>query len=163
MRIVVALMVGLVIGAGAVWFYGTSRGKSTTRTTGQQMENAGKSARDFFEEKLGLVDLRTEDVKEDLARTGKVIRNKAREAGQAIVDSTADARITTAIKTKLLTNKDTSALNISVNTTEGIVTMAGPVNSMEEISKAMLVAMETQGVRRVISTMQVRNKPAKTG
>jgi len=161
MKIVLALLLGLVIGAGGVWFYGTSRGKSAAHSTGQQIETATKSARDTLQEKLGLVDLRPDDIKEDLARTGQVIRNKAREVREAIVDGTADARITTSIKTRLLANKDTSALNISVNTTGGVVTMSGPVNSTEEISKAMLVAMETEGVRKVISTMQVKAKPAK--
>jgi hyperosmotically inducible periplasmic protein len=78
-----------------------------------------------------------------------------------LADSTADARITAAIKRKLLTNKDTSALNISVNTTAGVVTLSGPVGSTDEISKAMVLAMDTEGVRRVISTMQVKPKAAK--
>jgi hyperosmotically inducible protein len=97
-------------------------------------------------------------VKEDLERTGKVIRRKAREAGQAISDATADARITAAIKAKLLGSKELSALSISVNTTDGVVTLSGSVNSTEEISKAVLLAMDSEGVREVVSTLQVRQK-----
>ena len=73
----------------------------------------------------------------------------------------ADARVTGAIKGKLVANKDLSALSISVNTTEGIVTLSGSVNSAEDISKAMLLAMETDGVHEVISTLQVKPKQAK--
>lgn len=161
MRVVLALIIGLAAGAGGVWFLGTSHGKSALRSTGEQIESSSKAARDSVQERLRAWDLRPEDVKEDLAKTGEVIRDRARQAGQAIADSTADARITTAIKTKLLTNKDTSALNVSVNTTGGVVTLSGPVNSTEEISKAMVLAMDTEGVRRVISTMQVKPRPPK--
>ena len=161
MRVALALFMGLIIGAGGVWFMGSSHGKSAMRSTSEQIENSGKAARDSIQERLRAWDLRPEDVKEDLAKTGEVIRDRARQASQAIADGTADARITTSIKTKLLTNKDTSALNISVNTTAGVVTLSGPVNSTEEISKAMVLAMDTEGVRRVISTMQVKARPAK--
>jgi osmotically-inducible protein OsmY len=161
MRVVLALIIGLAIGAGGVWFLGTSQGKSAVRSSGDQLESSGKAARDSVQERLRAWDLRPEDVKEDLAKSGEVIRDRARQASQAIADSTADARMTAAIKTKLLTNRDTSALNISVNTTAGVVTLSGPVNSTEEISKAMVLAMDTDGVRRVISTMQVKSRQAK--
>jgi hyperosmotically inducible periplasmic protein len=161
MRVVIALFIGLVIGGGAVWFLGTSHGKSAVHSTGDQLESTTKTARDSIQERLRAWDLRPEDVKEDLAKTGEVIRDRARQATQALADSTADARITAAIKRKLLTNKDTSALNISVNTTAGVVTLSGPVGSTDEISKAMVLAMDTEGVRRVISTMQVKPKAAK--
>jgi osmotically-inducible protein OsmY len=36
--------------------------------------------------------------------------------------------------------------------------LSGAVSSAEEVSKAMLVTLETEGVREVISTLQV--KPA---
>src|SRR5438552_418378 len=163
MRAILALIVGLMIGAVAMWFYGSTRGRSTVHGTGQQIETGAKSARDSIQERLKAWDLRPEDIKEDLSRTGEVIRDRARQASQAIADSTADARITGAIKAKLLANKDTSALNISVNTTVGVVTLSGPVNSTDEISKAMVIAMDTDGVRRVISTMQVRPRGARQG
>ena len=121
-------------------------------------ENAAKSAGDAIQEKLRVLDLRPQDIKDELARTGQVVRRKAKEAGQAIADATADARITAAIKGKLVASRELSALSISVNTTAGIVTLAGTVPSNEAISKAMLLAMETDGVKEVISTLQVKPK-----
>src|SRR5437867_7933355 len=163
MRVLLALLIGIVIGAGALWFYGTKQGKSTARATGEQIESTTKSARDSIQDKLKVLDLRSEDIKDELARTGRIVRRKAREAGQAIADATADARVTAAIKAKLVANRDLSALSISVNTTEGVVTLSGTVSSPEDISKAMLLAMETDGVREVVSTLQVKPKPAKSG
>ena len=158
MKVFITLLVGIVIGAAAVWFYQTGQGRSSVRSAGEQIENGAKSARDAVQEKLRVLDLRPEDIKDDLARGGQIVRRKAREAGQAIADVTADARITAAIKGKLLTNRDLSALSISVNTTGGIVTLSGTASSPEDISKAMLLAMDTDGVIEVISTLQVAKK-----
>ena len=105
-----------------------------------------------------MLHLRPEDIKDELARTGQVVRRAANEAGHAIADATADARITAAIKAKLLASRDLSALKISVNTTAGVVTLSGAVASSEHISKAILLAMETDGVREVVSTLQVKPK-----
>ena len=156
MKIFFALLVGIAVGATAVWFYSTKQGQSAVHTTGDQIESSAKAARDLIQEKLKMLDLRSEDIKDDLARTGQVVRRKAREVSQAIADSTADARTTGAIKGKLLANRDLSAMSISVNTTSGVVTLSGSVSSPEDIGKAVLLAMETYGVREVISSMQVK-------
>jgi polyribonucleotide nucleotidyltransferase len=162
MKIVLALIVGIVVGATAVWFYHTSRGRSAVHAAGEGIVSAGKTARDTVQEKIRVLELRPEQIKDDLAKTGRVVRRKARETGQAIADATADARVTMAIKTKLAASRELSALSISVNTTGGIVTLSGTVPTAEAITKAMLLAMETDGVSEVISTLQVR-PPAKKG
>jgi osmotically-inducible protein OsmY len=162
MKIVLTLLIGIALGAAGVWLYTTQQGKSTARATGEQIESATKSARDAIEDKLHVLDLRSDDIKDELAKTGTVVRRKAREAGTAIADATADARTTAAIKGKLLANRDLSALSISVNTTGGVVTLSGSVNSTQDISKAMLLAMETDGVREVVSTLQVKPKNGKS-
>ena len=163
MRVVLGLIIGVLIGAAAVYFYSSNQGRSTVHSTGQQIETATKSARDTIQEKLHQWNLEPENIREDLAKTGQVIRRKAQEAGRAIADGTADARITGAIKTKLIANKDLSALSISVSTTDGIVTMSGSVNSPDDVSKAMLLALETEGVREVVSTIQVKAKKDEKG
>jgi len=156
MKTLFVLIVGILIGAGALWVYTTKNGQSTSQSAGDQIEGATKSTRDAVQEKMRALDLKPDQIKEDLDRTGKVIRRKAREAGDAIADATADARITGAIKGKLLANKDLSAVGISVNTTAGVVTLSGSVNSTEDIGKAIILAMDTDGVREVISTLQVK-------
>jgi hyperosmotically inducible periplasmic protein len=158
MRVFLALVVGVCLGAAGLWYYNTSQGKARVQSTGEQLKSAAKSAGSAVQEKLRILDLRTNDIKEELAHTGRVIRTKAQEAGQAIADATADSRATTAIKGKLLANRDLSALSISVNTTCGIVTLSGTVPSTEAVSKAMLLAMETDGVKEVISTLQIKAK-----
>ena len=156
MRVLLALILGLALGAAAVWYFGTGRSNPHVQSATNEVEKAVKSAGDAIQEKLRVLDLRPQDVKDELARTGQVVRRKTKEAGQAIADATADARVTAAIKGKLVANRDLSALSISVNTTAGVVTLSGTVPSIEDISKAMMLAMETDGVKEVISTLQVK-------
>ena len=155
-RILLGLILGLALGAGAVWYFGTGRNNPHVQSATNGVENAVKSAGDAIQEKLRVLDLRPQDVKDELARTGQVVRRKTQEAGKAIADATADARVTAAIKGKLVANRDLSALSISVNTTAGVVTLSGTVPTMDDISKAMMLAMETDGVKEVISTLQVK-------
>jgi hyperosmotically inducible periplasmic protein len=156
MRVFLALIVGIIIGAAALWFFTTNQGRSGAQNAGDQIQHAASSARDAIETKLRELNLGTNDIKEELAKTGRVVRTKAKEAGQALADATADARATAAIKTKLLASRDLSAMSISVNTTGGVVTLSGSVPSADQIGKAILLAMETDGVREVISTLQVK-------
>ena len=158
MRTLLALVFGAALGAAVVWFYSTHRNDPRMQSAQQKVENAAKTTRDAAEDKIRELHLSPEDIKDELARTGQVVRREANAAGKAIADATADARITTAIKGKLLASRDLSALNISVNTTAGVVTLSGFVSSNEHISKAILLAMDTAGVREVVSTLQVKPK-----
>lgn len=161
MKVFLALIFGIIVGAAGLWILSSNNGRTQAQAVGNQIQGAAESARDALQEKLRVLDLRTNDIKEDLAKTGQVVRRRAREAGQAIADVTADARTTGAIKGKLLGSRELSALSISVNTTAGVVTLSGFVNSTEDISKAVLLAMETDGVREVISTLQVKPRAGK--
>ncbi len=160
MRVFLALILGIIIGAAALWYYSTSQGKSQVKATTDQMQSAAKSASDALQQKLHSLNLGTNDIREELARTGRIVRQKASQAGKAISDATADTRITAAIKARLLANRALSGLSISVNTTDGVVTLSGSVPAAEDIGKAMVVALDTDGVKQVISTIQVR--PAKS-
>jgi osmotically-inducible protein OsmY len=158
MKLFIALLAGIAIGAGAVWFFAAPGADRRVRAAQQQIESSAKSARDAVQDELRVLDLRSDDIKAELARTGQVVRRTARDAGHALADATADARITAMIKAKLVASRELSALNISVNTTAGVVTLSGTVTSHENIAKAMLLAMETDGVREVVSTLQVKPK-----
>lgn len=158
MRTLLALIIGLALGGAAMWFYSNYRNDPRLRAAGQTVETVAKSARAAATNELQALHLRPEDIKDELARSGQVVRRAANDAGRAIADATADARVTAAIKAKLVANPDLSALSISVNTTAGIVTLSGAVSSSEHIGKAILLAIETAGVREVVSTLQIKPK-----
>lgn len=156
MRVLLALILGLVIGGGVVWYLSSENARQQVRTAGQQVESATREAGDALHKKLQVMSLRPQDIKDELARGGQVVRRKTLEAGHAIADATADARTTAAIKAKLVADSKLSALSISVNSTAGVVTLSGFVDEPGDIGKAMVLAMEADGVREVVSTLQVR-------
>ena len=162
MKIFFALIIGIVIGVAGLWLYNSKEGRARMQTAGDQIQSAAKSAKDAVQEKLKHFDIRTNDIKDELAHTGQVVRRTASDAGKAIADATVDARTTAAIKGKLLASHELSAFSISVNTTGGIVTLSGTVPTEDAISKAMLLALETDGVNEVISTLQVKPKNQKS-
>src|SRR5215468_6416713 len=151
MKVFFGLVVGMAIGVAAYWYFTTEQGRSNLHRAEGQLESAGNSAKDVVQEKLKALNLRSNDIKDELARTGQVIRHKAKEAGQAISDATADARITGLIKSKFFADPDLSVVSISVNTTAGVVTLSGTVSSVDLIGKAIVMAMEPEGVKQVIS------------
>jgi osmotically-inducible protein OsmY len=156
MKFLLVLILGIALGAVAFWYYGNRHEKGRLQSAGEQIESAAKSAGDTIQDKLRSLNLSGSDISNELARTGRVIRQKAHEAGEAISDATADARVTAAIKAKLLRDPALSAWNISVNTTAGTVTISGTASSAENVGKAVLLALETDGVRQVICTLQVK-------
>lgn len=160
MRILFALFIGIAIGVGALLFFGSSSAQKNVRDAGRDIQEATKEGRDALQERLRELNIRPEDIQEELSKSGQVVRRKAAQAGQALADATADARTTAAIKAKLIADPNLSGLSLTVNTTDGVVTLAGPVSSADDVSRAIALAMEVEGVREVVSTLQVR-KPAK--
>ena len=157
MRLLLGIVLGIVLVVGAIWYFADQRKDPRAQQMQQSIESGATQMKDSIHSKLDSMDLRPETIKDELARTGKVVRQKAGEAGNAIADATADARITGAIKAKLVADRDLSALSISVNTTAGRVTLSGTVSSAENIQKAISLAMATDGVKEVVSTLQVKN------
>lgn len=148
-RLLFGFMLGVLVGA---WGYWTVQKTSTRRKAGAPDSSLAHDAGRIFR------DVRVDDVRQEVERTGLVIRQKAAQIGTAIAESTADARITGAIKAKLLSEPGLSSMGIDVNTTAGVVTLAGSVGSHDEVARAMRIALDTEGVVKVISTLQVRLK-----
>jgi hyperosmotically inducible protein len=149
MKTLLTLILIVAVGFAAYWFF-TKEEPLTMKKAQEEMAKGARKLGDAIEE------IDTDKVKEELARTGKVVREKADRLGEAVKDVSADARVTTAVKAKLVADPDLSALTISANTTDGVVTLSGTVSSHENISKAIRLAMETEGVQKVISTLQVK-------
>jgi osmotically-inducible protein OsmY len=153
MKTLLVLVIGAALGIGGYILVREMQHKSPLE---RATDKISESAEDFKDKVNDKFDLNTNEIKDELARTGKVIREKAEKAKSAIVDATSDARITTEIKSKFAVESDLSALKISVNTTDGVVTLSGTVASHEAIQKAMKIALAVDGVSKVISTLQVK-------
>jgi len=66
-----------------------------------------------------------------------------------------DTGITAKVKGKLAEDSQTSAIKISVSTTNGVVTLGGTVPTDTEKTRAEQLARQTDGVKRVIDDITV--------
>lgn len=153
---IVGCIFGAAVLAGAVWYFHGPADKRSLDDTRDRVAADAREAGTATKNKMDELGLSSENIKDELARTGKVIRRKSESVGHAISDATADARITAAIKTKLVADPDLSAVSISVSTTDGCVTLSGSASSPDNIRKAMMVAYDTEGVNQVVSTLLVK-------
>ncbi len=158
MKVFLALIIGIAIGIAAVWYFKHNDNNSQFQTAGQEIKSTARSAGDALGDKLRSWNLDRDSITNELAKTGRVIRDKANQAGKAIKDATADGRVTAAIKAKYVKDSDLSAWDIHVSTTDGVVTLSGTVSSPDLIGKAMELALDTDGAQQVISTLQVKPK-----
>lgn len=68
---------------------------------------------------------------------------------QTVADKTADAWITTKVKSEFAASKGIKATDISVSTNDGVVTLSGSVASLKVKQKAERVAQRVKGVKSV--------------
>ncbi|HUD47759.1 MAG TPA: BON domain-containing protein [Candidatus Baltobacteraceae bacterium] len=155
-----AFIVGFILGAVvlvvAVWYVHGGGNNGSMDDARDRVAAGAKNAEAATKNEMDKLGLTPDNIRDELARSGKVIRRKSEAVGHAISDATADARITAAIKAKLLGDPDLSAVAISVSTTDGCVTLSGSASSPENIRRAMTLAYDTDGVTQVVSTLLVK-------
>ncbi len=84
------------------------------------------------------------------AAAGYYVANEERGVGQILDDTS----ITAAINARYLKESDVSAININVNTHNGVVTLYGSVPSRAVEDKAIQLA-KVKGVKRIISKITI--------
>ena len=147
-------LLGAIAGAFALNAYNQREAGRSSPTAepatslADKAKNGATQARDAIADKLVEWHLTSDDIRQDLARTGQVVRSKAAIAGEKI----ADARIVTVIKSKYVLDRDLSAIDINVDCKDGEVTLRGTVASAGLIGRAIGLALDTHGVERVPKT-----------
>lgn len=149
-------LVGAIAGAVALHLYQRSEGRaaaSSPRTAppAPAVRSNAAPAPSALNQKLTEWRLTPDDIKHDLAKTGQVVRTKAAEVGARI----SDARIVAVIKAKYILDSDLSALAIDVDCRNGQVTLKGTVKSPYLIGRAVALALDTEGVKNVVSRLKV--------
>lgn len=140
------------------WGKASEKIEATAQQAKEKAEATFQRAKETAEAKWEDWNLKSEAIREELTQTGKVVRRKAEDLAAAVSDAAADARTTAVLKTKIAQDPDLSVWRIGVDTTRGRVTLAGEVSSHEHIGRAIQLALETDGVREVISTLQVQSQ-----
>lgn len=141
---------GLV--GGYVQFRKTPAMRHAQDSTAAAIQNAVAA----IDTKLEAWHLTSTDIERELTQTGKVVRRQMSDFGSAIADATSDTKVTTRVKAKFALDKELNGFSIGVTTTDGRVTLTGNVTSAKQISRAMMLALETEGVREVSSTLKVK-------
>ena len=135
-------LIGVVAGAGGFWFF--QQGKSRNRYAEAKDRitytawKVGKSLKEF-----------TDEIKQELSRSGEIVREKTGAVGTAI----SGASVTAHLKGKYLL--EPGLRSVSVDTTDSVVSLGGEVRTHEDIARAMKIALETDGVTKVVSKIQV--------
>ena len=161
------LVLGIILGAVGYWFV---QKKASEHPEAQQRYEhsaaqlhtdaveAAHNMSDALRAKLDTLDLHGDQIKDELARTGKVVRHKAQDIGEQMADAASDVRAVAEIKAKYAADSTLSAWSISVGCTQGHVQLSGQVSSPDDIGKAVALALEADGVRDVTSALVVKPK-----
>ena len=159
------LILGIIFGVAAYWYFQKKAHEHPEaqqrfeQAASQTADNASATAHnisDALRAKLDTLDLNTDQIKDELAKTGQVVRRKAQDIGQTAVNAASDARAVAEIKAKFAMDSSLSAWKISVSCSDGHVKLSGTVSSPEDIGKAVALALEAGGVRDVTSTIKVQ-------
>lgn len=124
-------------------------------TAVEKTKEAAVETKDAIAAKLVEWKLTPSDIKADLEKSGRVVRDKTVAAGEKVGGVIDNARLVTVINGKLVADKDLSALRINVDATDGIVTLKGTVASVDLIGRAIALALNTEGVTQVISLLTI--------
>jgi chaperonin GroES len=143
MRVLLRLVVVAALVLGGIWLI-----------QDRKLASSGREVRSAIDSMVRQLDVH--ELGEELKRTGRIVRRKAGQAAREVADATQDARTTAGIKTGLALDPTLSALDISVDTTDGRVTLAGHVDSTETCPGDW-IALEARR-RAVVSTIQVRRR-----
>lgn len=144
------LTFGLGVAAGGYghWYFSQEQGKAQLADVQTNAVRIGQMVKSKASEGY-------EDVKDEIVRTGKAVGDTAKSAGETVVNAASDARITAAVKTKLIGESGLAGLSIGVSTSGGVVTLTGDITDITQVSKAVTAALTVDGVTSVVSKLQV--------
>lgn len=152
----IGLILGVILTSFTGWYFFVGRKNRGIRSAQDSTASALQDVGDLIQAKLQAWHLTGDDIQKELTRTGKVVRHQVSDFGAAMANAASDARITGQVKTKFALDRDLSPWKISVSTTRGRVTLSGTVANHALIGRAIMLALDTDGVREVISSLQVQ-------
>ena len=148
MRFILTLLIGVALGIAAVWYFNHNKNNSQFSTAGQEIKSTAQNAGNALSDKLRSWNLDRENITNELAHTGSVIREKAERRRQGPQRRHRRWPRHRRHQGQYVKDSDLSAWDIHVSTTDGVVTISGTVASPELIGKAMAEALETAPATR---------------
>jgi hypothetical protein len=161
--VVIALVIGMFLGAAGTYTLIQKDAADAAALQAAQPEKAppaGANDDDYFSRKLREWNLDTDGLRGELDRAGRIIRERGRELGTRVAEETSDVRIVAVIKAKYTLDDELSAWDISVDCKQGHVTLTGFVRSADQVGRAIVLALDTDGVADVDSSLRVKGDGA---
>lgn len=168
-KFIVGMLLGALLAGGGIWYYQDKEKEEANGTLPERldsmasdaMESMGDTAREWGE-RLGQMvkeyDLTPERLKTELAATGRIVREKAADLAGPKNDATTDSEATKRLKALFAKDPELSESKISVEIEDGQVSLSGTVTNAEELSRALALAMETEGVKKISSNLKIRGE-----
>jgi hyperosmotically inducible periplasmic protein len=140
----------------------------------------GDAVNSNFEQAEQQFDRAGEEIKEGAQQVGAAVQEGAEQVGDAVQEGAerieaevgpvarevlSDASITARVKARLAADPEVNAIQIDVDTIDGVVTLNGKVSSQEVSQEAEKLAKRTEGVKQVNNLIQVAGQepPAPPG
>jgi len=160
MKTVFFLLVLGVIATAFGWHYYQHNQKPTlserAAVLAERTRVAAEEAKGVVSAKAREWNLTPDHIREELKKTGQVVRSRAIVAGEKMDD----ARIIAVIKGKYVVEEKLSSFDISVDCDDGTVKLSGWVNSPGQIGRAVELALQTNGVHHVVSELSLKTEDA---
>lgn len=131
--------------------------KATADQVADHTRDAAQNVKASVSEHINEWHLSSNDIRDELQRTGRVVREKSAATGNRVGEAIDNARIVTAVNAKFIADPDLKARKINVDAADGVVTLSGSVDSFDLIGRAAALTLETDGVRQVVSLLTVRH------
>lgn len=164
--LLLTLFVGMVGGAGLAYFLLEKPSVPPVQAPelppapgGDELRQARDAVETYMERKVRELHLNPEELKAELARAGRIVREKGRELGTKVAEGASDVRIIAEIKAKYTLDRELSGWTITVGSKDGHVTLSGKVATPERIARAVVIALDVDGVVDVVSSLQVEAGP----
>jgi len=169
MKTLFVLFFGIVLGAVAYYLYCaqprsitapvsdlnlTDKARDAAHDAANRTREVASNVGDSLNDKIRDWHLTREDIKADLAKTGEVVRHNAARVGEKI----SDTRIASVVRAKFVLDRDLSVHDLSVDCTEGNVTLTGTVANEALIGRAVAAALDTEGVQHVTARIKVARR-----
>jgi len=122
---------------------------------GDELREARDAVESYIERKVRELHLNPDELRAELDRAGRIVREKGRAFGAKVAEGASDVRIIAEIKAKYTLDRELSGWGITVGSKDGHVTLSGKVASPERIARAVVIALDVDGVVDVVSSLQV--------
>jgi hyperosmotically inducible periplasmic protein len=120
-------------------------------------KNTGEAVKEGTEEVAEEVGDKTEDVAEEVGDKTEDVGEAVKETAEDVGEKVEDGSITAAVKMKFANDEVVSASQIDVDTSNGVVTLNGTVESHAEANRAVELAQGVNGVKNVRSNLIIEN------